>query len=96
MSSGRLQSCSAFGYAQRLVTLTTRVSFLPRGLGAIEGRARLEVSGGGRIYIPWAVALPVQGSALIGAVSLSARIFRASDRAPTVLTLDGEGVAGDG
>ncbi len=72
---------------QRVVTLTARVSFLPRGLGAIEGRARLEVSGGGRIYVPWAVALPIQGSALIGAVSLSARSFRASDRAPAVLTV---------
>jgi subtilisin family serine protease len=73
--------------AQRLVTLTARVSFLPRGLGAIEGRARLEVSGGGRISVPWAVALPVQGSALIGGVSLSARSFQASDRAPAVLTV---------
>ncbi len=72
---------------QRLVTLTARVSFLPRGLGAIEGRARLEVSGGGRIYVPWAVALPVQGSALIGGLTLSARTFRASDRAPAVLTV---------
>ncbi|MEA2180135.1 MAG: minor extracellular serine protease Vpr [Solirubrobacteraceae bacterium] len=72
---------------QRVVTLTARVSFLPRGLGAIEGRARLEVSGGGRIYVPWAVALPIQGSALIGAVGLSARSFRASDRAPAVLTV---------
>ena len=72
---------------QRLVTLTARVSFLPRGLGAIEGRARLEVSGGGQLYVPWAVALPVQGSALIGGISLSARSFRASDRAPAVLTV---------
>ena len=72
---------------QRRVTLTARVSFLPRGLGAVEGRARLEVSGGGRLYVPWAVALPVQGSALIGDISLSARSFRASDRAPAVLTV---------
>ena len=72
---------------QRFVTLTARVAFLPRGLGAIEGRARLEVSGGGRIFVPWAVALPVQGSALIGGISLSARSFRASDRAPAVLTV---------
>ena len=72
---------------QRFVTLTARVSFLPRGLGAIEGRARLEVAGGGRLYVPWAVALPVRGSALIGDVSLSARSFRASDRAPAVLTV---------
>jgi minor extracellular serine protease Vpr len=72
---------------RHVVTLTARVSFLPRGVGAIEGRARLEVSGGGRLYVPWAVALPVRGSALIGAVSLSDRAFRASDRAPAVLTV---------
>jgi len=72
---------------ERLVTLTARVSFLPRGLGAIEGRARLESSGGGRLSIPWAVALPVQGSALIGGISISTRSFRASDRAPAVLTV---------
>ena len=68
--------------------MTARVSFVPRGLGAIEGRVRLSVSGGGRMYVPWAVALPVRGSALIGAISLSARgSFRASDGAPAVLTV---------
>jgi subtilisin family serine protease len=72
---------------ERLVTLTARVSFLPRGLGAIEGRARLEVAGGGRLYVPWAVALPFRGSALLGGVTLSTRSFRASDRAPAVLTV---------
>ncbi len=71
----------------RRVTLTARVSFLPRGLGAIDGRARLEVVGGGRVVVPWAVALPAPGSALIGDVSLSAKTFRASDRAPAVLTV---------
>ncbi len=72
---------------QRRVTLTARMSFRPRGLGAIEGRARLEVVGGGRVVVPWAVALLAQGSALIGDVSLSAKTFRASDRAPAVLTV---------
>ena len=72
---------------QRRITLTARMSFLPRGLGAIDGRARLEVAGGGRVVIPWAVALPVQGSALIGDIGLSAKAFRASDRAPAVLTV---------
>ena len=47
--------------AQSIVTLTARVSFIPRRLGAIEGRTRLEVSGGGRIFVPWAVALPGPG-----------------------------------
>jgi hypothetical protein len=73
--------------AQSVVTLTARVSFVPRRLGAIEGRTRLDVSGGGRIFVPWAVALPVHGSALIGRVTLSARSFRASDRTPAVLTV---------
>ena len=73
--------------AQSIVTLTARVSFLPRRLGAIEGRTRLDVSGGGRIFVPWAVALPAPGSALIGGVTLSMKSFRASDRAPAVLTV---------
>ena len=72
---------------QGIVTLTAHVSFVPRGLGAIEGRARLEVSGGGRVFVPWVVAFPLRGSALIGGVTLSATSFRASDRAPAVLTV---------
>ena len=73
--------------AKSIVKLTARVSFLPRRLGAIEGRTRLDVSGGGRIFVPWAVALPAPGSALIGGVTLSTKSFRASDRAPAVLTV---------
>lgn len=69
------------------VKLTARLTFLPRRVGAIQGRARLEVSGGGRVVVPWAVALPFKGSALIGAVAISARTFRASDQAPAVLTV---------
>ncbi|MGH3072661.1 MAG: hypothetical protein ACRDNB_10395, partial [Gaiellaceae bacterium] len=69
------------------VTLRASVAFLPRRLGAIQGRARLEVAGGGRVIVPWAVALPVRGSALIGDVRLSAASFRASDRSPSVLTV---------
>ena len=73
--------------ARRRVTLTANVSFLPQRLGSIEGRARLEVSGGSRIFVPWAVALPVRGTALIAQIALSARAFRASDTAPAVLTV---------
>jgi len=69
------------------VKLTARLAFLPRRVGAIQGRARLEVSGGGRVIVPWAVALPFKGSALIGGVGISVRSFRASDRAPAVLTV---------
>ena len=69
------------------VKLTATMTFLPRRLGAIQGRARLEVSGGGRVVVPWAVALPAKRSALIGGVSISAKRFRASDRAPAVLTV---------
>ena len=73
--------------ARSVVTLTARVSFIPRRLGAIEGRTRLDVSGGGGIFVPWAVTLPGRSSALIGGLTLSARSFRASDRAPAVLTV---------
>ena len=69
------------------MTLTARVSFLPRGLGAIEGRARLEVVGRRAALRPVGGGVTGQGSALIGAVSLSDRSFRASDRAPAVLTV---------
>ena len=69
------------------VKLTARLTFLPRRVGAIQGQVRLEVGGGGRVAVPWAVALPVRGSALIGGLNLSARSFRASDRAPAVLTV---------
>jgi hypothetical protein len=73
--------------ASTRIKLTARLTFLPRRVGAIQGRARLEVSGGGRVVVPWAVALPFKGSALIGGVAISARSFRASDRAPAVLTV---------
>ena len=73
--------------ASARVKLTARLTFLPRRVGAIQGRARLEVAGGGRVVVPWAVALPFKGSALIGNVSISTRSFRASDRAPAVLTV---------
>jgi hypothetical protein len=62
------------------------MSFAPR-LPAITGRARLDVSGGGSMVVPWAVGLPIRGSALIGGVQLSQRRFRPSDRSPAVLTV---------
>jgi hypothetical protein len=39
------------------------------------------------VALPWAVALPVGGGPLIGRVTLAPRSFRASDRAPAVLTV---------
>jgi hypothetical protein len=69
------------------VKLTAHVSFLPRGLAAIEGRARLVVAGGGHVVVPWAVALPTGRAPLLTGVRLSVRSFRASDRAPAVLTV---------
>jgi subtilisin family serine protease len=71
---------------RRAVSLTARMSFAPR-LPAITGRARLDVSGGGSMVVPWAVGLPIRGSALIGGVQLSQRRFRPSDRSPAVLTV---------
>jgi len=73
--------------AGRDVELTARVTFVPRGLGAITGSARVEVAGGGEIAIPWAVTLPAGSEPLLGATRLSAASFRASDRAPAVLSV---------
>ena len=73
--------------AERELELTARVAFLPRGLGAITGAARVEVAGGGEIAIPWAVTLPPGPEPLLTDVRLSTASFRASDRAPAVLTV---------
>jgi subtilisin family serine protease len=78
---------------RQTVRLTAKVSFLPRGLGAIVGVVRLESSGGGELDLPWAVALPVTDAPLLGAVRLSVAAFRASDQAPAVLSVRAGGVA---
>jgi subtilisin family serine protease len=78
---------------RRTVRLTAKVTFLPRGLGAIGGVVRLESSGGGELALPWAVALPVTDAPLLGAVRLSVASFRASDQAPAVLSVRAGGVA---
>ena len=75
------------GGQARRVRLTARVAFLPRRLGAVTGSVRLDVAGGGRIEVPWAVALPARSAPLLGQINLSARSFRASDRAPAVLNV---------
>ena len=66
-----------------------RARRLPPAPASARSRAGLgwTVSGGGRVIVPWAIAFPVQGLALIGGVSISARAFRASDRAPAVLSV---------
>jgi hypothetical protein len=75
------------------VRLTARVAFLPKNLGAVAGSVRLDVSGGGRVLIPWAVALPARDAPLLGQIALSAKRFRASDRAPAVLNVRAGSVA---
>ena len=69
------------------VRLTARVAFLAERLGAVTGSVRLDVSGGGRIRVPWAVALSARGAPLLGQIRLSAKSFRASDSAPAVLNV---------
>ncbi len=69
------------------VVLVARVAFLPRNVGAVTGAVRLAVAGGGRVRIPWAVALPGRGAPLLGQIRLSTSSFRASDRAPAVLSV---------
>jgi subtilisin family serine protease len=77
---------------RRAVRLTARVSFLPSGLGAIGGSLRLQSNGGGRLAVPWAVALPVPDAELLGTVQLSVASFEASDQAPAVLSVRAGGV----
>lgn len=76
----------------RIVRLTAKVAFLPSGLGAIGGSVRLQSNGGGRLAVPWAVALPVPDAELLGDAKLSVATFRASDRAPAVLSVRAGGV----
>ena len=77
---------------RRTVRLTAKVSFLPSGLGAIGGSVRLETNAGGRLAVPWSVALPVPEAELLGAVQLSVESFQASDQAPAVLSVRAGGV----
>jgi hypothetical protein len=79
------------GTARELL-LTARVTFLPRGVGAITGAARVEVVGGGEIALPWAVTLPARKEPLLDEVRLAPVSFRASDRAPAVLSVRAGGV----
>ena len=79
---------------EAVLDLTARVSFLPRGLGAIFGSVRLDVAGGGSSAIPWAVVLPTSRPPLVSDVHLSVKRFRASDRAPAVLSIRAGSVRG--
>ena len=72
--------------------LTAKVTFLPRGLGAIGGVVRLQAKGAAALALPWAVALPGGAVRLLGAVQLSVASFRASDQAPAVLSVRAGGV----
>ncbi len=80
------------GGEARKVLLTASVAFLPRGLDAVTGSVKLGVTGGGRVLVPWAVALPERKPQLLGRVGLSTTTFTASDRAPAVLSVRAGGV----
>lgn len=75
------------------VRLSARASFLPRALGAAQGRIRVVPRGGVAVSIPWALALPPRRAALLTDVRLSATRFRASDTAPAVLSFQAGSVA---
>ena len=75
------------GGEEAKVRLTARAAFLAERVGAVTGSVRLDVSGGGRIRVPWAVALSARGAPLLGQIRLSAKSFRASDSAPAVLNV---------
>ncbi len=82
--------------AERELALTARVTFVPRRLGAITSSARVEVAGGGEIAIPWAVTLPAAAEPLLSDVQISTARFKASDRAPAVLSVRAGSVRDEG
>ncbi|HZG36351.1 MAG TPA: S8 family serine peptidase, partial [Gaiellaceae bacterium] len=78
------------------VQLTARVSFVPRGAGAISGTIRLGSTGGLVLRVPWAVALPSAGTPLLHSVRISPQAFSASDSAPAVVSVRAGGLTTDG
>jgi minor extracellular serine protease Vpr len=60
----------------------------PSGSAPSDGSIVVGVEGGGGIHIPWAIAFGPSDVDLIGAASLSAKSFAASDTKPALLAVD--------
>jgi hypothetical protein len=57
------------------------------GTSTADGAVVVATGGGGAVRIPWSVPFAPYGASLIGAATLSAEQFKASDTAPALLTL---------
>ena len=69
------------------IAVTAGVPLLPKAPAALRGVLRVRIAGGGIVRVPWAIAVPVTGRPLLGAVRLSSRSFSPSDASPAVLTI---------
>jgi len=57
------------------------------GTSTADGAVVVATAGGGGVRIPWSIPFAPSGASLIGAATLSAEQFKASDTAPALLTL---------
>jgi hypothetical protein len=69
------------------VSVLAYVPLLPRAPAALDGVLRVRVRNGTTLRVPWSIAVPVTGRALIGSARLSSPSFTPSDADPTVLTV---------
>jgi subtilisin family serine protease len=69
------------------VAVSARVPTLPRAPAALGGTVTARPRPGVPLRIPWRLAVPVTGRPLLRDVRLSRERFRASDRAPAVLSI---------
>jgi subtilisin family serine protease len=71
-----------------LVRLRALTASAPSGSATADGSVLVAVQGGGEIRVPWAIAFGSADTDLLGAATLSARSFGASDTKPALLAVD--------
>ncbi len=79
------------------VRMTVRVRALPDETVALTGFLEARLRGGGKIDVPWSLAVPRGGGALLQGVALTSATLKPSDVNPVVLSLvagNVEGTAG--
>lgn len=69
------------------VTVAVRPAGRPRPPTALRGTIRLKPANGLWLRVPWVLAVPASGRALLSRVRLSRRAFEPSDREPALLAL---------
>jgi Subtilase family/PA domain len=76
------------------VYVTARLAYAPHGREPIEGALRVTTIGGGVFRVPWLVVPAEPIGPLLGDVQLSAKSFKPSDTAPTVVSLTAGRISG--